>query len=50
MARNAQKHQAELEALGKRGEAAKQAGNTAGLMAIADTLNRIMMAGCTSNQ
>ena len=43
---NVQKHQAEIDALGNRGEAAKNADNTAAMMAIADTINRIMMAGC----
>jgi hypothetical protein len=47
---NVQKHQAEIDALGNRGEAAKNAGNTAGMMAIADSINRIMMAGCTGGQ
>ena len=43
---NAQKHQAEMDALGSRGEAAEKAGNTAAVRAIADSINRIMMAGC----
>lgn len=47
MSQNVQKHEAEVRALGKRAEAAKQAGNTAGVLAIADTLQRIQMAGCT---
>jgi hypothetical protein len=47
---NVQKHQAEIDALGNRGEAAKDAGNTAAMMAIADTINRIMMAGCKGRQ
>jgi hypothetical protein len=50
MVQNVQKHQAEIDALGNRGEAAKNAGNTAGMMAIADSINRIMMAGCTGRQ
>jgi hypothetical protein len=50
MARNAKKHEAEIQALGERGEAANKAGNTAAMMAIADTINRITMAGCTGRQ
>ncbi|MFL5496279.1 MAG: hypothetical protein ACJ8DC_17980 [Gemmatimonadales bacterium] len=50
MARNAQKHEAEIQALGERGQAANKAGNTAAMMAIADTINRITMAGCTGRQ
>jgi len=46
MANNAQQHQAEIEALGKRGEAAQKAGDTGAMMAIADTIMRIQMAGC----
>jgi hypothetical protein len=46
MMNNIQTHQAELEALGKRGEAAQKSGDTAKLMAIADTLQQIQMAGC----
>jgi hypothetical protein len=46
MTRNIQNHQAELEALGKRAEAAQAAGDTQKLMAIADTLQQIQMAGC----
>jgi len=46
MTRNLQTHQAELEALGKRAEAAQAAGDTARLMAIADTLQQLQMAGC----
>jgi hypothetical protein len=46
MTKNAQSHQAELEALGKRAQAAQAAGDTQKLMAIADTLQRIQMAGC----
>jgi hypothetical protein len=50
MIANMQKHEAELEALGKRAEAAQNAGNQAKLMAIADTLQRIQMAGCQPGQ
>jgi hypothetical protein len=50
MARNAQKHEAEIQALGERGQAANKAGNTAAMMAIADTINRMTMAGCAGRQ
>ena len=46
MSKNIQAHQAEVEELGKRAQAAQKAGNQAALMAIADTLQRIQMAGC----
>lgn len=46
VANNAMKHQARLEALGERAEAAEAAGDMAKLMAIADTLQRLQMAGC----
>ncbi len=46
MMKNIQTHQAEIEALAKRAEAAQADGNTEKLMAIADTLQRIQMAGC----
>jgi len=48
--KNVEKQQAEIDALGNRGEAARAAGNTATMMAIADTINRIMMAGCTGKK
>ena len=38
--------EAEVRALGDRGAAAQEAGNTALMMAIADTIQRIQMAGC----
>ncbi|MBA3259869.1 MAG: hypothetical protein H0T68_10460 [Gemmatimonadales bacterium] len=44
--RNAAKHENELRALGERAEAAQQAGNTGKLMAIADTMQQLQMAGC----
>lgn len=44
--KNIEKHQAEIDALGNRGSAAQQAGNNALMMAIADTINRIRLAGC----
>lgn len=46
MSKNIQAHQAEVEELGKRAQAAQKAGNQAALMAIADTMQRIQMAGC----
>ena len=46
MTKNIQTHQAEIEALGKRAEAAQAANDTPKLMAIADTLQRIQKAGC----
>ena len=46
MVRNVQAHEKEIEALGQRGSAAQQAGNTALMMAIADTIQRIQFAGC----
>ena len=46
MSRNIQNHQAELEALGKRAEAAQAASDMDRMMAIADTLQQIQMAGC----
>lgn len=48
MVKNTLKHEARLEALGKRAEAAEEANDTAKLMAIADTMQRIQMAGCRS--
>jgi hypothetical protein len=46
MMKNVQGHQAQLEALGKRMEATQKAGNQAAMMAIADTVQQIQMAGC----
>jgi hypothetical protein len=46
MVKNVQAHEKEIEALGQRGAAAQQAGNTALMIAIADTIQRIQMAGC----
>jgi hypothetical protein len=46
MTKNVQSHQAEIQALGKRAQAAQAAGDTQKLMALADTLQRIQMAGC----
>jgi hypothetical protein len=50
MVQNAQKHEAEIKALGDRGEAASNAGNTPLMMAIADSVNKIMMSGCTGQR
>ena len=47
MTKNIQSHQAEIEALGKRAQAAQAANDTPKLLAIADTVQRIQMAGCT---
>ena len=46
MVKNVQTHQSEIEALGKRAEAAQKSNDNARLMAIADTLQKIQMAGC----
>ena len=46
MMKNMQEHEAEIEALGKRAEAAQEAGDQQKLMALADTLQRLQMAGC----
>ena len=46
MMKNLQKHQSEIEALGKRAEAAQQAGDQQKLMALADTLQQLQMGGC----
>jgi hypothetical protein len=46
MMKNMQKHQPEIEALAERAEAAQKAGNQQKLMAIADTVQRLQMAGC----
>jgi hypothetical protein len=46
MMKNLQRHQAELEALAKRMQAAQATGDSRKLMAMADTLQRIQMAGC----
>jgi hypothetical protein len=47
MMNNIQKHEKEIQALGDRGSAAQAAGNNALMMAIADTIMRIQMAGCS---
>jgi hypothetical protein len=46
MAKNMESHEAEIEALGKRAEAAEAASDTLKLMAIAAKLQQIQMAGC----
>jgi hypothetical protein len=46
MVDNIQKNEARIKALGDRGAAAQEAGNTPVMMAIADTIMRIQMAGC----
>jgi hypothetical protein len=47
MMNNVQSHEKEIQALGDRGNAAQEAGNTPLMMAIADTLTRIQNAGCS---
>ena len=46
MAKNIQSHQAQIEALSKRAQAAQAANDNQKLLAIADTVQRIQMAGC----
>ena len=46
LVKNVQRHQAEIGALGKRMQAAQAAGDNSKLMALADTLQRIQLAGC----
>ncbi len=46
MMKNMEKNQPEIEALSKRAEAAQNAGDQQKLMALADTLQRLQMAGC----
>jgi hypothetical protein len=46
MVKNVEAHQAEIEALGNRGDAARKAGNNALMKAIADSIQRIQFAGC----
>jgi hypothetical protein len=48
VAQNAQKHEERLEGLGERASAAQEAGNTALMFAIADTIQRLQTAGCTA--
>ena len=46
MMNNIQAHEEQIKALGDRGSAAQEAGNTQLMMAIADSIMRIQMAGC----
>jgi hypothetical protein len=46
MMKNVEAHQAEIEALGNRGNAAQKAGNTPLMVAISDTIRMIQYAGC----
>jgi hypothetical protein len=46
MAKNSEKHKKEIERLSEKLNAASEAGNTAELMALADSLQRLQMAGC----
>ena len=46
MMNNIQTHEEQIKALGDRGSAAQEAGNTQLMMAIADSIMRIQMAGC----
>jgi hypothetical protein len=50
MAKNVEAHQAEIEALGNRGDAARKAGNTALMMAIGDSIQQIQFAGCNGRK
>jgi hypothetical protein len=50
MAQNSQKREKELRALGERAQAAHTAGNMELMMAIADTLQQIQMAGCSGGR
>jgi hypothetical protein len=46
MAKNAQKHEKQIEALGERAKVAAEANDMAKTMAIADTIRRLQTAGC----
>ncbi|HEY9442991.1 MAG TPA: hypothetical protein VIQ25_07145 [Gemmatimonadales bacterium] len=46
MAKNAQKHEKEIAALGERAQAAAEANDMAKTMAIADTIRQLQSAGC----
>jgi hypothetical protein len=46
MTKNMMNHQKEMEALGKQAQAAQATGDNAKMMAIADSMQRIQMAGC----
>ena len=45
-AKNAKKHEKEIEALGERAQAAAEANDVAKAMAIADTIRQLQSAGC----
>ena len=49
-AKNAQKHEKELAALGERAKAAQEAGDMPTTLAIADTIRQLQMAGCNVGQ
>lgn len=44
--KNVQKHEKEIQALGNRGDAARESGNTPLMMAIADSIMRLQNEGC----
>jgi hypothetical protein len=46
IAQNAKKHEKEIAAMGERAKAAQEAGDMPKVMAIADTLQRLQLAGC----
>jgi hypothetical protein len=50
MGKNSQKHEKEIQELGARGEEAQKRNDTATMMAIADSINQITMAGCNRDQ
>jgi hypothetical protein len=50
VAKNVQKHEKEIEALGNRGEAARESGNTGLMMAIADSIMQLQNKGCNLGQ
>jgi hypothetical protein len=50
MGKNAQKHEKEIQELGARGQEAQKRNDTATMMAIADSINQITMAGCNKDQ
>jgi hypothetical protein len=50
IAKNAQKHEKEIEALAERAKAAQEAGDMPTTLAIADTLRQLQMAGCSTGQ
>ena len=50
IAKNAQKHEKEIEALAERAKAAQEAGDMPTTLAIADTLRQLQMAGCNTGQ